>query len=114
MKFIETKIEGAYFIELEKVDDERGSFSVMWEKDRFKDKNLNVNLTEYNIAFTKEKATIRGLHYQAQPCEGAKLVRCSRGKVWDVTLDLRPNSKTFKEWISIELSQDNYKLNLPS
>ena len=111
MKFIETKIEGAYFIELEKVDDERGSFSVMWEKDRFKDKNLNVNLTEYNIAFTKEKATIRGLHYQAQPCEGAKLVRCSRGKVWDVTLDLRPNSKTFKEWISMELSQDNYKLN---
>ena len=111
MKFIKTKIEGAYFIELEKDDDERGSFSVMWQKERFQKNNLNVNLTEYNIAFTNKKGTIRGLHYQIPPYKGAKLVRCSRGKIWDVTLDLRPDSKTFKQWISIELNQDNYKLN---
>ena len=111
MKFIKTKIEGAYFIELEKADDERGSFSVMWDKEKFQKNDLNTDLTEYNIAFTNKKGTIRGLHYQIPPYKGAKLVRCSRGKIWDVTLDLRPDSKTFKQWISIELNQDNYKLN---
>ena len=111
MKFIKTKLEGAYFIELEKANDERGFFSVMWDKQKFQENNLNVSLTESNIAFTKNKGTIRGLHYQSSPYEGAKLVRCTKGKVWDVTLDLRPNSKTFKKWINIELSQDNYKLN---
>jgi dTDP-4-dehydrorhamnose 3,5-epimerase len=111
MKFIKTELEGAYFIELEKTNDERGFFSVMWDKKKFQENNLNVNLTESNIAFTKNKGTIRGLHYQSSPYEGAKLVRCTKGKVWDVTLDLRPNSKTFKQWINIELSQDNYKLN---
>jgi len=111
MKFIKTELEGAYFIELEKASDERGFFSVVWDKKKFQENNLNVSLTESNVAFTKNKGTIRGLHYQTSPNEGAKLVRCTRGKIWDVTLDLRPNSKTFKEWISIELSQENHKLN---
>ena len=111
MKFIKTKLEGAYFIELEKAEDERGFFSVMWDKKQFQENNLNVNLTESNVAFTKKKGSIRGLHYQTSPNEGSKLVRCSRGKIWDITLDMRPNSKTFKEWISVELSQENYKLN---
>ena len=99
MKFIKTKLEGAYFIELEKAEDERGFFSVMWDKKQFQENNLNVNLTESNVAFTKKKGSIRGLHYQTSPNEGSKLVRCSRGKIWDITLDMRPNSKTFKEWI---------------
>lgn len=111
MKFIKTELEGAYFIELEKINDERGFFSVMWDKKKFQENNLNVNLSESNIAFTKNKGTIRGLHYQTSPHEGAKLVRCTKGKVWDVTLDLRPTSKTFKKWISVELSQENHKLN---
>ena len=111
MKFIKTELEGAYFIELEKINDERGFFSVMWDKKKFQENNLNVNLSESNIAFTKNKGTIRGLHYQTSPHEGAKLVRCTKGKVWDVTSDLRPTSKTFKKWISVELSQENYKLN---
>jgi len=111
MKFIKTKLAGAYIIELEKFEDERGFFINTWNKKKFEEKKLNVNLTECNIAFNKKKGTIRGLHYQVSPYEGAKLIRCTRGKIWDVTLDLRPNSETFKQWISVELSADNYKLN---
>ena len=111
MKFIKTKLDGAFIIELEKSDDERGFFSNMWDKKKFQENNLNVNLTECNIAFTKKKGTIRGLHYQISPFEGAKLVRCTKGRIWDVTVDLRPTSKTFKQWINVELSSDNYKLN---
>ena len=67
-------------------------------------------MTECNITFTKKKGTIRGLHYQLPPYEGAKLVRCAKGKIWDVTVDLRPTSKTYKQWTSIEMSPDNNKL----
>jgi len=111
MKFIKTKLDGAFIIELEKSDDERGIFSNMWDKKKLQENNLNVDLTECNIAFTKKKGTIRGLHYQISPFEGAKLVRCTKGRIWDVTVDLRPTSKTFKQWINVELSSDNYKLN---
>jgi len=111
MEFIKTKLDGAFIIELEKSDDERGFFSNMWDKKKFQENNLNVNLTECNIAFTKKKGTIRRLHYQSAPYEGAKLVRCTKGRIWDVVLDLRPDSKTFKEWYSVELSYDNYKAN---
>ena len=111
MEFIKTKLDGAFIIELEKSDDERGFFSNMWDKKKFQENYLNVDLTECNIAFTKKKGTIRGLHYQISPFEGAKLVRCTKGRIWDVTVDLRPTSKTFKQWINVELSSDNYKLN---
>jgi len=111
MKFIKTKLDGVFIIEIEKSDDERGFFSNMWDKKKFQENNLNVNLTELNMVFTKKKGTIRGFHYQIPPYEGAKLVRCGKGKIWDVTIDLRPTSKTFKQWTSAELSPDNYKLN---
>ena len=110
MKFIKTKLDGGFVIELEKSDDERGFFSNIWDKKKFQENNLNINLTECNIAFTKKKGTIRGLHYQLPPSEGAKLVRCAKGKIWDVTVDLRPTSKTYKQWTSIEMSPDNNKL----
>ena len=110
MKFIKTKLDGGFVIEVEKSDDERGFFSNIWDKKKFQENNLNVNLTECNIAFTKKKGTIRGLHYQLPPYEGAKLVRCAKGRIWDVTIDLRPTSKTYKQWTSIEISPDNNKL----
>ena len=110
MKFIKTKLDGGFVVEVEKSDDERGFFSNIWDKKKFQENNLNVNLTECNIAFTKKKDTIRGLHYQLPPYEGAKLVRCTKGKIWDVTVDLRPTSKTYKQWTSIEMSPDNNKL----
>ena len=111
MKFLKTKLDGAFIIELEKSEDERGFFSNGWNKKIFQQNNLNVDITELNIAFNKKKGTIRGLHYQSTPNEGAKLVRCTRGRIWDVILDLRANSNTFKEWYSVELSSDNYKAN---
>ena len=110
MKFIKTKLDGGFVVEVEKSDDERGFFSNIWDKKKFQENNLDVNLTECNIAFTKKKDTIRGLHYQLPPYEGAKLVRCTKGKIWDVTVDLRPTSKTYKQWTSIEMSPDNNKL----
>ena len=110
MKFIKTKLDGGFVIELEKSDDERGFFSNIWDKKKFQENNLNINLTECNIAFTKKKGTVRGLHYQLPPYEGAKLVRCAKGKICDVTVDLRPTSKTYKQWTSIEMSPDNNKL----
>ena len=110
MKFIKTKLDSGFVIEVEKSDDERGFFSNIWDKKKFQENHLNVNLTECNIAFTKKKGTIRGLHYQLPPYEGAKLVRCTKGRIWDVTVDLRPTSKTYKQWTSIEMSPDNNKL----
>ena len=110
MKFIKTKLDSGFVVEVEKSDDERGFFSNIWDKKKFQENNLNINLTECNIAFTKKKGTIRGLHYQLPPYEGAKLVRCAKGKIWDVTVDLRPTSKTYKQWTSIEMSPDNNKL----
>ena len=111
MKLLKTKLEGAFIIDLEKSEDERGFFSNVWNKKNFQKNNLNADITELNMAFNKKKGTIRGLHYQSAPYEGAKLVRCTRGRIWDVVLDLRPDSKTFKEWYGVELSSDNYKLN---
>ena len=110
MKFIKTKLDGGFVVEVEKSDDERGFFSNIWDKKKFQENILNIYLTECNIAFTKKKGTIRGLHYQLPPYEGAKLVRCTKGKIWDVTVDLRPTSKTYKQWTSIEMSPDNNKL----
>ena len=111
MKLSKTKLDGAFIIELQKSEDERGFFSNVWDKRIFQKNNLNVDITELNIAFNKKKGTIRGLHYQSAPYEGAKLVRCTRGRIWDVILDLRPASKTFKMWYSVELSSDNNKMN---
>ena len=111
MKLIKTKLDRAFIIELEKSEDERGFFSNIWSKKIFQENNLNIDITELNMGFNKKKGTIRGLHYQSAPYEGAKLVRCTKGRIWDVTVDLRPTSKTFKQWINVELSSDNYKLN---
>ena len=107
MKLSKTKLDGAFIIELEKSEDQRGFFSNVWDKKIFQKNNLNTDITELNIAYNKKKGTVRGLHYQSPPYEGAKLVRCTRGSIWDVVLDLRPNSKTFKEWYGVELRYDN-------
>ena len=87
MKLIKTKIDRAFIIELEKSEDERGFFSNIWSKKIFQENNLNIDITELNMGFNKKKGTIRGLHYQSAPYEGAKLVRCTRGRIWDVVLD---------------------------
>ena len=108
MKLSETKLEGAFVIKIEKLEDERGFFARTWDKEFFKSNGLNDDLVQCNISFNRKKGTIRGLHYQIPPYEEAKLVRCTRGKVFEVIIDLRKNSKTFLQWDSVELDSENY------
>ena len=110
MIFTETKLKGAFIIELEKLEDERGFFARTWDQKQFEECGLNSKLVQCDISFSKKKGTLRGLHYQIAPYEEAKLVRCTRGKIFDVVIDLRHESKTFKEWIGVELSVENYKI----
>ena len=110
MKLSETKLQGVYVIKIEKLEDERGFFARTWDKEFFKSNGLNTDLVQCNISFNKKKGTVRGLHYQIPPYEEAKLVRCTHGKVFEVVIDLRKNSKTFLQWDSIELDSKDYKM----
>lgn len=110
MIFQETKLKGAYIVEPERVEDERGFFARTWCKREFKERGINPKLTQCNISFNKKKGTLRGMHYQAVPYEEAKLVRCTMGAIYDVIIDLRPDSETFKQWMSLELTDENRKM----
>jgi len=110
MIFTETKLKGAYIIELEKLEDERGFFARTWDKKIFAEHGLNAKIVQSSISFNKKKGTLRGLHYQISPYEETKVICCTKGKIFDVIIDLRSNSKTFKQWFSIELSPENYKM----
>jgi|TARA_B110000495_G_C22837534_1_gene488503 dTDP-4-dehydrorhamnose 3,5-epimerase len=110
MEFTKISLEGAYIIEIEKIEDERGFFARSWDKEEFKKKKLDCNLLQCSISFNKKKGTIRGLHYQLAPFEETKLVRCTRGKIYDVIVDLRKSSKTYKKWVGVELSENNHKI----
>lgn len=110
MIFTETKLKGVFLIHLEKLEDERGFFARVWDKKRFEEVGLNTRIVQCNISFNKEKGTIRGMHFQVKPFEETKIVRCVRGSTYDVIIDLRVESPTFKQWYSVELSSDNYKM----
>ncbi len=110
MKFIETKLKGAYIIEIERISDNRGFFARSWCQQEFCDRGLNPNLVQCNISFNLKKGTLRGMHYQAKPHEEAKLVRCTKGAIYDIIIDIRPDSSTFKKWIAVELSSENRKM----
>ena len=110
MKFIVLPLEGAFLVELEKFEDERGFFSRSWCKNEFEAAGLNGNLAQCNISFNKRKNTLRGMHYQIKPFEEAKLVRCTMGAIYDVIVDLRISSTTFRKWYAIELSAQNHKM----
>ena len=110
MIFTETKLKGAYIIEIEKLEDQRGFFARMWCKNEFEAHSLNTNHVQTNLSFNKQRGTIRGLHYQAKPYEEAKLFRCIRGAMYDVIIDLRPESPTYLKWAGFELTADNRKM----
>lgn len=109
MKFIETPLEGVYLIELEPVHDERGFFARTWCKEEFQEHGLNPNLAQCSLSFNKKKGTLRGMHYQCEPHQEAKLVRCCAGAIYDVVLDLRRGSQTFGKWFVAELSASDQK-----
>jgi len=110
MRFIETKLKGAYVIEIEPIFDNRGFFARSWCQQEFSDRGLDPNLVQCNISFNAKKGTLRGMHYQVNPHEEAKLVRCTQGAIYDVIIDIRPDSPTFKGWIDVVLSADNRRM----
>jgi dTDP-4-dehydrorhamnose 3,5-epimerase len=110
MRFEETKLPGAFVIDLEPRVDARGFFARAWCHREFEEHGLTADLAQANIAFNRFPSTLRGLHYQLAPFEEAKLVRCTRGALYDVIVDLRPASATFLHWIGVELTADNRRM----
>jgi dTDP-4-dehydrorhamnose 3,5-epimerase len=110
MKFVETKLAGAYVIELEPHRDERGFFARSRCEDEFRAHGLETHMVQSNVSSNISRATLRGLHFQKHPHEEVKLVRCTRGKIFDVMVDLRPESPTFKQWVGAELTEDNHTM----
>ena len=109
MLFVETKLAGAYLVELEPYEDERGFFALSWSEKEFAARGLDSRLVECNVSFNRKKGTLRGMHYQEAPHGQVKLVRCTSGAIFDVIIDLRPSSPTFKQWVGTELSAENHR-----
>jgi dTDP-4-dehydrorhamnose 3,5-epimerase len=109
MKIIKTKFDGLFIIEADKFDDERGYLSKFYDKNVFLEKKIKFNITQVKYAQTKSIGAIRGLHYQFKPFEEDKIVHCTRGKVFEVVVDIRKNSKTYGKWFGIEFSEENNK-----
>jgi dTDP-4-dehydrorhamnose 3,5-epimerase len=108
MRFHTTKLKDAYIIELDELRDERGFFARAWCSKEFEAQGLNPRIAQANLSFNKKKGTLRGMHYQVTPFAETKLVRCTRGALYDVIVDLRPGSETYRDWIGVELSADNH------
>ncbi len=107
MIFSETKLKGAFLIEPERKEDHRGFFARTWCQQEFESHGLNSKLLQCSISFNKKKGTLRGMHFQVAPFEETKLVRCTKGEIFDVIIDLRPDSETFKKHFSVILNEDN-------
>ena len=110
MIFTETSIPGAYLVEPEHIADERGFFARTWCQHEFEIHGLNPRLVQCSTSFNAKPGTLRGLHYQAPPHMEAKLVRCTRGALFDVIVDLREDSPAYGEWVGIEMSPENGRM----
>lgn len=110
MIFHETELSGAFVIELQRLADERGFFARSWCRREFEEHGLNPNLVQCNISYNAAKGTLRGMHYQEKPHEEAKLIRCTRGSIHDVIVDIRPDSPTFGKYVAVQLTADNRRL----
>ena len=106
MKLVETPLAGAYVVELERLGDERGFFARTYDAAQFEAAGLDARIAQCNTSFNERAGTLRGLHYQAEPHGEGKLVRCTRGAVFDVAVDLRPDSETYCQWFGVELRAD--------
>jgi dTDP-4-dehydrorhamnose 3,5-epimerase len=107
MKFTETKLAGAFVIELERREDERGFFARAFCQDEFAAHGLNTRIAQANVAFNRRKGTLRGMHFQFPPAAESKLVRCTRGAIVDMIVDLRPESATYLEHVTVDLNEEN-------
>ena len=106
----ETKLRGAFVVEPERFADERGFFAKVWSEAEFAAAGIGARFVESNLSFSRRRGTIRGMHFQTAPYAQGKLVRCTRGAIYDVGVDLRPDSPTFRQWVGVELSADNRRM----
>ncbi|NWF79391.1 MAG: dTDP-4-dehydrorhamnose 3,5-epimerase [Chloroflexi bacterium] len=109
MIFIETELKGAHIIELERREDNRGFFARTWCQQEFAAHGLAAHIVQVNLSYNHTRGTLRGMHFQTAPYAEAKLVRAVRGAIYDVIIDLRPDSPTYKRWIGVELTADNHR-----
>lgn len=109
MIFTEVKLQGAFVIDLEPFADERGLFARSWSEEEFAAQGLNPRLVETNFSVNLKQGTLRGMHFQITPHAQPKLVRCTAGAIYDVIIDLRPESATFKQWAAFELTAANHR-----
>jgi dTDP-4-dehydrorhamnose 3,5-epimerase len=110
MIFKNTRIPGVYLLELERLTDERGFFARMWCQTEFIEHGIDPRIVQCNISFNPHKGTMRGMHYQRAPHEETKIVRCTMGAIFDVALDLRRDSATFKQWVGAPLTAENREI----
>jgi dTDP-4-dehydrorhamnose 3,5-epimerase len=110
VKFTETKLKGAFVVEIEKLSDARGFFARSWCRKEFEAHGLTSGIVQANVSYNHKKGTLRGMHYQIAPYQESKLIRCTRGAIYDVIIDLRSDAPTYKQWTGVELTADNYTM----
>lgn len=109
MIFTETELSGAFIIDVERLSDDRGFFARAWCEDQFAAYGISRTPLQANVSSNPKKGTLRGMHFQLAPFEESKLVRCTRGAIYDVIVDLREESPTFGKWIGVELTADSFR-----
>lgn len=107
MKFIKTELQDVFTVELKPHRDERGFYKRLWGKDELESFGLSSEINNIGLSHNPTRGTVRGMHYQAEPFAEVKFVQCLAGRIYDVILDIRKNSKTFGKWIAVELSAKN-------
>lgn len=107
MIFTETRLAGAFVIDPERFEDARGFFARTWCRREFAERGLVTDLAQCSVSYNAREGTLRGMHFQVEPHAETKLVRCTRGAIYDVALDLRPGSPTFRQWAAVELTAEN-------
>jgi dTDP-4-dehydrorhamnose 3,5-epimerase len=110
VKFAPTPLAGAYVVDLERLEDDRGFFARSFCVEEFAKLGLDPAVAQCSVSFNRKRGTLRGLHYQSEPFAEAKLIRCTQGAIFDVVVDLRPGSLTFGRWVSVELSAENHRM----
>jgi dTDP-4-dehydrorhamnose 3,5-epimerase len=110
MIFTPTELDGAYLIDLDRREDDRGFFARAWCERELAEQGLSTRIEQCNVSFNHSRSTLRGLHYQSAPHAEVKLIRCTRGAIYDVIVDLRPDSPTWKRWLGVELDAENRRM----
>lgn len=110
MKFEECRLKGAFLIHIEEINDERGFFARTWDGKIFQEKGLNSKIVQCSVSFNKIKGTVRGIHFQRSPFEEDKIVRCTKGRIFDVIVDLRKDSPTYLKWEGFEIGERNHSM----